>query len=99
MVRSIFRTVRLASSAAACSPSHRPARWPDTFKPWGYLLGEVNMMGIPGMRSTILAPVARLTVGRFRFLCRLARLAPDHRAHCVFNAEGGALLAGLSRKS
>ncbi len=57
------------------------------------------MMGRPGMRSAQLATVARLSVGRFRFLCRLARLAPDHRAHCVFNAEGGALLAGLSRKS
>lgn len=57
------------------------------------------MMGQPGMRSAQLATVARLSVGRFRFLCRLSRLAPDHRAHCVFNADGGALLAGLSRKS
>lgn len=57
------------------------------------------MMGAAGMRSATLAPVARLDAGRFRFLCRLARLAPAHRAHCVFNAEGGALLAGLRRKS
>lgn len=56
------------------------------------------VMGIPGMRSAILAPVARLTVGRFRFLCRLSRLAPGHRAHCVFSTDGGAILAGLSRK-
>ena len=55
-------------------------------------------MGRPGMRSAQLATVARLSVGRFRFLCRLARLSPDHRCHAVFNADGGALLAGLSRK-
>ena len=51
------------------------------------------------MQSAVLAQVARLSVGRFRFLCRLARLSPDHRCHAVFNADGGALLAGLSRKS
>lgn len=56
------------------------------------------MMGAPGMRSATLAPVARLRVGHFRFMCRLARLAPDHRSHCVFSSDGGAILAGLSRK-
>jgi hypothetical protein len=56
------------------------------------------MIGIAGMRSAILAPSARLRVGHFRFLCRLSRLAPGHRAHCVFSTDGGAILAGLSRK-
>lgn len=56
------------------------------------------MMGAPGMRGATLAQVSRLDVSRFRFLCRLARLAPDHRASALFNGQGGALQSGTRRK-
>ena len=41
---------------------------------------------------------ARLDVEKFRFLCRLSRLAPYHQAHALFNGAGGALQAGVRRK-
>lgn len=64
-----------------------------------YSAVSVAMMGAPGMRSAVLAPVARLRVVHFRFLCRLSRLAPDHRCHARFSRDGGSLCAGLSLKS
>lgn len=56
------------------------------------------MMGAPTMKGATLAPRARLDAGKFRFLCRLSRLAPGHQAHALFNGAGGALQSGTRRK-
>ena len=54
------------------------------------------MMGAPGMRSTVLGVRATLSVNRFRFLCRLSRLARKHPAYALFDGAGGVLVpAGL----
>lgn len=50
------------------------------------------MMGAPGMRSAQLGVTAWLSLDRFRFLCRLSRLASDHPAYALFDGQGGELL-------
>lgn len=50
------------------------------------------MMGAPGMRSTVLPTRASLSVKRFRFLCRLSRLAAKHAAYALFDGQGGVLV-------
>lgn len=43
-------------------------------------------------RSAVLPVRARLSVNRFRFLCRLSRLAAKHPAYALFDGQGGALI-------
>lgn len=50
------------------------------------------MMAAPGVRSAVLPLRARLDVKRFRFLCRLSRLASSHKAYALFDGQGGALI-------
>lgn len=49
------------------------------------------MMGMPGMRSALLPTVARLDVGRVRFLLRCRNLAAFQRVFAVFDQHGGEL--------
>lgn len=50
------------------------------------------MMAAPGIRSAVLATRATLSVKRFRFLCRLSRLAAKHPAYALFDGQGGVLI-------